>query len=153
MKDYWPQIESKKINKKKIIISILVSIIVIITTTITIIYYNNKDVREWIDKNILKKEVIQNNVTTIELKDVENSRIHAFNKYIGVLSRNKFVLYGSTGNEEKSLDIQISNPIFNSTNRFLAIAENRGKKIYLLTDRNITWETEIERKYITSACE
>ena len=42
------------------------------------------------------------------------------------------------------MEIQISNPIFNAANRFLAIAENKGQKLYLITDKEITWEAEIE---------
>ena len=38
---------------------------------------------KWIDKNIFRKEVMQDNVTTIELKEGQTSNIYAFNKYIG----------------------------------------------------------------------
>lgn len=144
MKDYWEEPEQKKVNKKKIISVAITSIVVIAIISITVVYYNNKSAREWIDKIILRKEVMQDNVTTIELKENEDTNIYAFNKYIGVLNKNKFTIYGNTGNEEKSLEVQISNPIFNSANRFLVMAEKRGKKLYLITDKDITWETEVE---------
>lgn len=144
MKDYWEEPKQKKVNKKKIISVAITSIVVIVTISIAIVYYNNKPVREWIDKNILRKEVMQDNVTTIELKENQNTNIYAFNKYIGVLNKNKFTIYGNTGNEENSLEVQISNPIFNSANRFLVMAEKKGKKLYLITDKDITWEAEVE---------
>ena len=147
MKDFWEEVESentkKKINKKKIITISAIIIILIAIITITLIYIYNQPAREWIDKNILRKEILQNNATTIELKD-EQSNIYAFNKYIGILSRTKLNIYNQSGNTEAELDIQISNPLFNSANRFLAIAENQGQKFYLIEDKEIKWETEIE---------
>lgn len=85
--------------------------------TITIIYVKNQQAREWIDKNIFRKEVLQDKVTTIELKEEQNN-IYAFNKYIGVLNKTKFNIYNQNGNSEEELEIQISNPLFHSANRF-----------------------------------
>lgn len=146
MKDVWEEVstQDKKINKKKLIITIIVAILVVLSVVVIGVYYTNKQAREWIDKNIFRKEVLQDKVTTIDLKENENSNIYAFNKYIGILNKTKFSIYGNTGNEEKTLDIQISNPIWNSANRFLAIAENKGQKFYLILDKEISWETEVE---------
>lgn len=145
MEDKWKENIRQKITKKTIIItSIVVTIIVATLITITKIYSNNVEVREWIDTKILRKEVMQDNVSTIELKESENSNIYAFNKYIGVLNKNKFTIYGNTGNEEKTLEVEVSNPIFNSANRFLVMAEKKGKKLYLLADKEIIWEAKVE---------
>lgn len=144
MKDYWEETEPKKVNKKKIIIIAIVAMIIIAIVAIIVVYYNNEQVREWTDKNIFKKEVTQDNVNSIELNESQSSNIYAFNKYIGVLNKNQFMIYDSTGNEEKKLEIQVSNPVFDSANRFLVVAEKKGKKLYLITDKDITWETEVE---------
>lgn len=144
MRDNWKEIIKEKMNKKTIGIIIIISILVIAILSTIIVYYNNGEVRQWIDKNIFRKEVMQNNASTIELKESEISNIYAFNKYIGILNKNKFIIYGSTGNEEKTLEVEVSNPIFNSANRFLVMAEKKGRKLYLITDKEITWETEIE---------
>lgn len=148
MKDVWGEtitnVEPQKVNKKKIIIAIIIAIIVV-TAIITIGLYNtNKQARTWIDKNIFRKEIQQDKAVTIEIAENQDSNIYAFNKYIGILDKTKFTIYGNTGNKENELEIQISNPIFNSANRFLAIAENKGQKLYLITDKEITWEAEIE---------
>lgn len=144
MKDYWEETEPKKVNKKKIVIIAIIAIIVIAVVAITVVYYNNEQARQWIDKNILNKEVMQDNVNSIELNESQSSNIYAFNKYIGVLNKNQFMIYNSTGNEEKKLEIQVSTPVFDSANRFLVVAEKKGKKLYLITDKDITWETEVE---------
>lgn len=144
MKDYWEEPRNKKVNKKKIIVITIIAIIVIAMISTTVVYYKNKQAREWIDRILLRKEVMQDNVSTIELKENQNANIYAFNKYIGVLNKNKFTIYGNTGNEEKSLEVQVSNPIFDSANRFLVMAEKKGKKLYLINDKDITWEAEVE---------
>ena len=148
MKDVWGEtitnVEPQKVNKKKIIIAIIIAIIVV-TAIITIGLYNtNKQARTWIDKNIFRKEIQQDKAVTIEIAENQDSNIYAFNKYIGILDKTNFTIYGNTGNKENELEIQISNPIFNSANRFLAIAENKGQKLDLITDKEITWEAEVE---------
>ena len=86
MKDYWEEPVQKKINKKKITTTIIIGVVVMVLLSIIIIYHVNKLFREWIDKNIFRKEVLQDKVSTIELKEDQNSNITAFNKYIGVLN-------------------------------------------------------------------
>ena len=147
MKDIWKEAEEgvvKKVNKKKIAITIVVCIIAVLIIVAIGLYISNRQVRDWIDRNIFRKEVEQDTVATIELVEGQNTNVYAFNRYIGILNQTKFTIYGNTGNEETSLDIQISNPIFSSANRFLVIAESKGQKFYLITDRQISWEAEVE---------
>ncbi len=144
MRDYWKEPVPKKVNKKKIItITIIISVVIAIISVL-VVYYNNKSAREWIDRILLRKEVMQDKVNTIELKENQNMNLYAFNKYIGILNKNRFTIYGNTGNEETNLEIQISNPIFDSANRFLVIAEKKGKKLYLINDKDIIWEANVE---------
>ena len=60
------------------------------------------------------------------------------------MNKNKFSIYGSSGNEEQSLDIQISSPIFCSADRFLVIGEKKGQKLYLITDKDNFLEASVE---------
>ena len=144
MKDYWQETTENKINKKKIIISVVISILVIGIIVIASLYITNKNGREWIDTKIFRKQVTQNNVSVIELDAGQTSNIYAFNKYIGILNKNKLNIYGNNGNKETEIDLQINNPIFNSANRFLAIAEAKGQKVYLIEDKQVVWENSIE---------
>lgn len=145
MRDFWEEEEpKKKINRKKIVIIVLIVLILISSIVFAVVYFKNEQAREWIDKNVFRKEVLQNEATTIDLNDEESSNIYAFNKYIGILNKNKFSIYGSSGNEEQSLDIQISSPIFCSADRFLVIGEKKGQKLYLITDKDISWEASVE---------
>ena len=144
MKDFWKEPEEKKVNKKKIIISIIIIIIVLLISAVLIIYINNENARNWIDKNILQKEITQNNLPSIELEDMDNANIYAFNRYIGILSKNNFDIYNSTGKEEATLTLEISKPIFSSNGRYLAVAEEKGQKLYLIENKEIVWETNVE---------
>lgn len=144
MKIDWKEIIKEKNNKKTIAIAIIVLLLLVIILTTIIVYCVNLEIREWIDTNLLRKEVRQDNVTAIELKESDNPIVYAFNKYIGVLNRNKFLIYGNSGSKEKELEMEVSNPVFDSANRFLAMAEKKGKKLYLITDKEITWEANVE---------
>ena len=77
MKDYWKENTEKKLNKKKIMMITIIAMIIIVILLTMVIYCNNKTIREWIDKNIFRKEVIQDNVSTIELTENHNSNICA----------------------------------------------------------------------------
>ena len=146
MKDIWKESLDfkKKINKKKIWIAIGIVVLILINISIMIIYSVNNTAHNWIDINILRKEVKQDKATTIDLKENQDSSIYAFNKYIGVLSKAKLSIYSNTGSEEKSLDVQISDPLWDSANRFLAIAENKGQKLYVITDKDLSWEASVD---------
>ena len=146
MKDIWKESLDfkKKINKKKIWIAIGIVVLILINIAIMIVYSVNDTAHDWIDVNIFRKEVKQDKATTIDLKENQDSSVYAFNKYIGVLSKAKLSIYSNTGSEEKSLDVQISDPLWNSANRFLAIAENKGQKLYVITDKDLSWEASVD---------
>jgi len=133
-------------EKKKLITTIMVLIILLLIAGIilAIAYSQNRSIREWVDKNIFRKEIMQDKATIIERKEGQDENICAFSKYIGVLNKNKFAIYGSTGNKEAELEVEVSNPTFNSANRFLAMAEKNGKTLYLITDKEIAWKAEVE---------
>lgn len=144
MRDFWREEEPKKVNKKKLTISLIIGIILIAIIILTIVYVNNKETRNWIDKNIFRKEKTQNNLPSIEIEESDNSSIYAFNKYIGILNKNNFDIYDNTGKKENTLTIEITKPIFSPNNRYLAIAEDKGQKLYLIADKDILWEKNVE---------
>ncbi len=146
MRDYWeePETKNKTINAKKIILSILISILIVVIIVMVALYITNDEFRNWIDVEIFRKEISQEGVTTIELDEGESSNIYAFNKYIGILSKNRLSLYGSSGEEETNLEVQITNPLFDSANRFLVIGESNGQKVYVIEDKEVAWESEVE---------
>ena len=148
MKDIWkeyePNLGFKRINRKKIIITTIVVTVIVLVGIAVGTYCTNEAVRGWIDKFIFRKEVLQDSVATIDLKEGQNANVYAFNKYIGILDQAKFTVYSNSGSKEKELDVQLSNPLYSSANRFLAIAEKGGQKFYLITDKDVSWDATVE---------
>ena len=143
MTDFWNEEKLKKLNKRKVVIIVLIVIVALIVLSMVIVYNTSPDFREWVDVNMLSKQVSQDSVATIDIES-ETAKICAFNKSIGVLNKNKFTIYNSSGGKDSTLDIEITNPIFCASNRFLAIAEKGGQKIYVIEDKKISWEAQVE---------
>ena len=144
MKDYWKEPEIKKINKKRIAFIVIIIILASAIISFGITYTKNEEFREWADTKILQKEVNQDKLASIELVEDENPEVFAFNQYIGVLSKNEFKIYGSTAKQEANLSLEISNPLFHTNGRNLAIAEENGQKIYFIQNQSIIWEDSVE---------
>ena len=81
MKDYWKEPEGKKANKKKIMFIIIAVIIIIAIIAFFAVYTQDKNFREWVDTNILQKEVNQDKLATINIVEGENPKVYAFNQY------------------------------------------------------------------------
>ena len=127
------------ITKRLIIASILIFIVIVVAN-----YVTNEETRSYINRNILKKELVENSIKSIEINSEDNIKIYSYSKYISILSKNKLKIYDSSTKNIKTLDIEISKPIVASEEEYLVIAESEGKSIYLVKDTNIVWKNEIE---------
>lgn len=143
-KQYNNSDEEKTLNKKKVIISVIISIIAIFIVTIYISYVSSSNFRNFMDKYILLKSVSENNLPYINIDSEKNIHTYAYYNYVTILENNKLLLYNSSGNEVDSLEINISSPIFASQDKYLVIAEKNQQKIYLIKDKKIVWEKEVE---------
>lgn len=145
MKDFWSeQPEVKKINRRKIILIVILCILLISLVTVGVIYFVNSEFRDWIDTNVLQKETYKDDVAVINFNSDSNAEICAYDKYIGILSKNKFGIYNTSGKEEASLDIPINNVLFDNSSRFLGIAENGGQNLYLISGQSLLWENKVD---------
>lgn len=132
----------KNLKKKMIIASITILIILLIL--LISFYIGNANFRTFIDRYILRKEIVQNNVTSIDISSLENPSINAYYKYITILNKNILTTYSTSGRKEYEHEVKITNPLYASNNRFLAIAEKNGQSLYLISESNLLWQTEIE---------
>ena len=138
------QIVKKQINARKILITVLIFLVALIFGIISLLYIFNKNFRNFMDKYILMKNVMENAVTAIQIEESQANLIYAYDKYISILSQNKLIGYNSDGGKEYELDIEIANPIVDTNNRFLLIAEKEKQKIYLISGNSIEWQNELE---------
>lgn len=134
----------RELNRKKVLITAAISAILIIFLILLCVYIANKSFRDWVDKYVLMKNVSENNVTSITLDESKSNYVFAYDKYICVFNQNTLTAYNSSGKKEYELTVEISNPIIDTNNRFLLIAEKEKQKIYLISGSNIVWENELE---------
>lgn len=146
MKDFWmEELEKQKKSKlKKIIIITSITIFIITAITSIIIYICNLQAREWIDTYIMRKVVEQGKATTIELDGDEDIEIFAYDKYVCIFRKKNAEIYNKFGKKVKTIETQINKPIFKSSGRYLAIAEENGQKFYLISGKEKIYENSIE---------
>ncbi len=131
----------RKINKKKIIILILIIFIILLIAVFSILYQRNETIRVFLDEYVFRKNVTENTLPKIS---VENTHTFAFKDYIVVLDNNILDFYNKSATKVFSFeDIEISEPIFETNGDFLCIAEKNGSKIYLISNRNIVWQKNV----------
>lgn len=138
--------KDRKLNKKKIAKLIVVIICIALIVSSIILYIKNEEFRELLDRYVFRKEVYENNLPNIEIDSNKNISTFAYNKYISVLEENKLKIYNKTGREEIALDVEISTPIFEANGEYLGIAEKNGQKLYLVNNKNIVWQKDVEGK-------
>lgn len=88
--------------------------------------------------------ISEENAPSIEVDSSKNINVLAYSKYIAILEQNELKIYNKNGNQEHSLDIEISSPIFETNGDYLCIAEKEGQKLYLISNKNIVWQKDIE---------
>ena len=135
---------SKKLNKKKFGIFIAICSILFIILIMSIIYCFNSSFRKVIDIYIFRKEIDSDKFPEIEISSNEDQYFCAYDKYIGVLNKKILYSYNYNGEKVAENDVNISSPIFANKNKFLAIAENNGNKLYLISGTNILWQNTLE---------
>lgn len=134
----------KELNKKKVWKTVIILLCIALIISFMVLYTTNEKCREIFDKYVFRKEVQENNLPYIEMDSSKNINVCAYDKFIGILEQNVLKIYNKSGNQEHSLEIEISNPIFQSNGEYLCIAEKKGQKIYLIKNKNIIWQNEIE---------
>lgn len=135
---------SRKLNKKKMIIFISICSIAFILLILSIIYSFNSSFRAFIDIYIFRKEIKSDNLSTIEITPDEDQYFYAYDKYIAVLNKNILYTYNTSGEVVQENDVNISSPIFASNNKFLAIAENNGSQLYVISGSKVAWQTKVD---------
>lgn len=143
-KDIKQQKTKRPINKKKILKMIIaIAFIGLIIATI-FLYTKNETVQAFLDKYIFNKEEYELKLPKIEIDSSNNLNIYAYNNRIVILEQNLLKVYNKYANQEYTIDVAITNPVFESNGEFLCIAEKSGNKIYLISDRQIIWQKDIE---------
>lgn len=135
--------ENRSKNKKILKIIAIIMLVCVFFSAI-ILYVTNENIRSYVDYNILNKVVEERHSREIELDSENISFICSYGNYICVLNNNILKIYNSNAKSEIELNIAITEPIFDSNNKYLLIAEKNGKKLYMVSGKNIIWQTDVE---------
>ena len=139
-------INKRSLSKGDMIKYCIVFLIVFSIVVITARYATEEDFRYMIDKNILKKIVDEesSSVSQIELNQDMNPFIFAYDKYINVLSKNVLNQYNKYGTQVGKINVNISVPVYDTNDKYLALADLNGQKIYMISGSSILWEQNLE---------
>lgn len=132
--------KERKINKKKLIVVGIILIILILTALFSFLYFRIPSIRMFFDKYLFKKNVTEG---TLPYIPTESSDIYAFNNTLIEHYENTLTFYNKNAVKETSLDIKLVNPIIHTNGNYLLMAENNGQKLYLISNKNIIWEKDI----------
>lgn len=146
MMDFWAKgLENhrkEKIKKLALLISLLIILITIIV--LIIVYIFNVQFRNWCDKHILGKEILQEDTREIEIDGDENPQVYAFDKYICLFRRKTIEFYNKVGTKVGEIETNLNNAKFASAGRYLAICEQDGKEFYLIDGKEKVYENEVD---------
>ena len=83
-------------------------------------------------------------VNTINLNTDKSNQVHVYSKNIAVLNEKVVTIYNSYGEKIANIDVNINSGIFDSSDKYLAIAENKGKSVCLVLDKTYLWSVETD---------
>lgn len=135
--------QKDKLRRRTLLVMVLLIIIAIVV--LVSIYFFNIEFREWCDKIILRKEILQEDAKNIELDGNENTQVYAYDQYICVFRKKTLEYYNKVGNKVGEIELDIINKVvFTSAGRYMAICEEEGQKFYLICGKEKIFENEVE---------
>ena len=147
-KIYIIKMKEEKIERqfdwKKTIIVILVGILLICTIALVILYFVREDFRKWTDTNILRKNIVTEDVVTIDLNIDKNNQIYNYSKYVCILNDKNLNLYNQNGQNLTQIPININTAIFTSNDKYLGIAEKNGQEFCVIFDKTYLWSGKVD---------
>ena len=137
-----------KLGKKKIAIIIICIIAIIAIIALVSLYISKREIRDWVDINIFRKNITDQDIQTILLSADKNNQIYVYGKNIVILKDKNIKLYNSFGEELSSMNININTALFDSSSKYLAIAENGGKELCLMLEKSYLWSVTTDSEIL-----
>lgn len=134
----------RELQIKKIIIIIFAAILIISAIVLFSLYIAKIEFREWVDTNVLRKNIASKDVQTIDLNTDKNNQIYCYSNYVCVLSEKNLVLYNSQGAKDTEISIDINTAIFDSNDKYLVVAEKNGQDFCVILDKTFLWNAKAD---------
>lgn len=131
---------------KRIMKILLFSVIAIVLLGIIIVvslYIGNSTARLWIDKNIFRKDIGEEELPTIEIEE-SKTYIYAYGNRVVTLTDNKLLIYNNLANKVSTIDVVVTKPKFAYSGDYLLIADEGQSNLYLIYGDNMQWEKKLE---------
>lgn len=141
---YLKNTTEKKINKKKLTGLITILVIMVISLIVFAVYAFNEQFRIVFDTYVLRKNIDENNLATIQIENIDTENIFAYSNYIAILKENIITTYNSRAKEVTKMNVEITTPLISTNGDYAAISEKNGKKIYLIQKNDVVWQKEVE---------
>lgn len=135
---------SQAINKRKVAITVTISVILILILIFVLLYIYNKSFRQWADMHVLMKVAKEGSLSSIDIDKSENISICTYDKYVALINANRLDIYNSSAKQVASINVNLNNPIYSTSGRYLVIGDKGKQKVYLVSGKKILWETDIE---------
>lgn len=120
---------------------------VIIATVILIIvslYLAHRGFRSFVDTYILRKEISEENASSVSI-DTENlSLIYAYDKSLVIYVDGSVNFYNTEAKKTGSIEITLSKPIADSESKYLALGDYGSQKVCLIKSNNLVWQKDVE---------
>ena len=129
----------KKVKKFPLFFTVALVIFVIV---ISVLYISHENFRNWIDIYILRKDITEEDIVSIDLDTDKSNQIYVFNKYIAILNNQVITLYNNYGEKINNINVNINKALFDANEKYLAIAEDGGGEIYLILDKTYLWSNK-----------
>lgn len=129
--------------KKKILI-VLGSLVLIAIIVVMGLYIGNSSTRLWIDRHILKKELLENELPSIKIDDAEKIKVYAYSNYIATVEDNTLTIYNQSAKDITTINISVTNPKFASSGKYLLVGDEEGENLYLIYNDSLQWHKKVE---------
>ncbi len=138
------KIDRRRLNRKKILILLAVIAIIICMILTISLYLAQRSFRDWVDINLLGKNVTENDMQIISLNTDKNNQIHVYSKYIAILNDKYVTLYNRYGEKVDDINLDINNGVFDSSDKYFVVGEKSGNDICLIFDKTYLWSGSVE---------
>lgn len=139
------KISNKKKHIKNIIKYIFITIVVVFFTIVIGLYLGDRNARLWINKNILKRDIGEEDLPSIEIAD-ENSRVFSYGDKVAILENGTLTIYNSSARKIADIQLTIANPVYATAGDYLLIADEDGNDFYLINNGNLQWQKNVDGK-------
>ena len=136
----------KELGINRIIKKIFILLCVLCLCIIVFFYFYKSNFRKWVDLNIFRKNVTNENISSIYLDTNKNNQIYCYGKNVCILNDKNLRMYNAFGESINEISVDINTAIFDSNEKYLALAEKNGQNICVIFDKEILWKDKIDEE-------